>query len=154
TVERGLDQDHVVLKMAELRFHGSKIVSVEAGLFKNVARDGFLARNLAFQDAHPALEFRAGHINGLVVHSAPFFVLLANPPGDYLHPREQTPYPDAKKGGRDPRRFSSHHRGADPGPDRTAHTGAAETAIPGWVFGKILLMIVLGKVEFGGSENL
>jgi hypothetical protein len=41
-----------------------------------------------------------------------------------------------------------------PGPDRAAHARAAETAIAGRVFCKILLMIVLGKVEFRGGQNL
>src|SRR5215475_14734612 len=41
-----------------------------------------------------------------------------------------------------------------PGADRAAHTGAAKTAIAGRVFCKVLLMIVLGKVELRGGQNL
>src|SRR5262249_41906384 len=42
----------------------------------------------------------------------------------------------------------------DPGPDRAAHARAAETAIAGWILGKILLVIVLRKIEFRGGKNL
>src|SRR5437588_2513929 len=39
--------------------------------------------------------------------------------------------------------------GADLGPDRAADSGAAETAIAVGVFRQVLLVIVLGEVEFG-----
>src|SRR6202035_5340737 len=44
--------------------------------------------------------------------------------------------------------------GADAGADRAGHAGAAKPAIAGRILGQILLMIVLGEIEFAGGRNL
>jgi hypothetical protein len=47
-----------------------------------------------------------------------------------------------------------HAVGCLPGSDGATHACAAETAIAGWVFCQVLLMVVLGKVELRGAQNL
>src|SRR5262249_23864071 len=49
---------------------------------------------------------------------------------------------------------TSRRHGADRGPHRTADAGAAEAAIAGRILGEILLMIILGKIEVRGGQNL
>src|SRR6266478_3083673 len=44
--------------------------------------------------------------------------------------------------------------GADARADRTRHTGAAKSAIAGRILGEILLMIILGEIEFAGRRDL
>src|SRR5689334_23309354 len=44
--------------------------------------------------------------------------------------------------------------GADADADRTRHAGAAEPAIARRILGEILLMIVLGKIEFARRRDL
>src|SRR5664279_711305 len=50
--------------------------------------------------------------------------------------------------------FHAKRSGADAGADRTRHPGAAKSAIAGRILGQILLMIVLGEIEFAGRCNL
>src|SRR5262249_39765864 len=42
----------------------------------------------------------------------------------------------------------------DPGSDRASDADAAEAAVTHRIFGEVLLVIVLGKIEFGGVEYL
>src|SRR5262252_1945970 len=49
---------------------------------------------------------------------------------------------------------TSRRHGVDRGPDRTAHAGAAEAAVSGRILGEILLMIILGKIEVRGGQDL
>src|ERR1700722_1479507 len=43
---------------------------------------------------------------------------------------------------------------ADAGDDRARHAGAAKPAIAGWILGEILLVIVLGEIEFARGRDL
>src|SRR6516165_2225989 len=53
-----------------------------------------------------------------------------------------------------PFRTSRNGSGADAGADRAGHVGAAESAIAGRILGKILLMVVLGKIELTSRCDL
>src|SRR5258706_9233107 len=50
--------------------------------------------------------------------------------------------------------YPAKRSGAGAGADRTRHAGAAKSAIAGWILGEILLMIILGEIEFAGRRDL
>src|ERR1700712_1822361 len=59
-----------------------------------------------------------------------------------------------RRAGLPARRSFAKGSGADAGADWARHAGAAKAAIAGRILGQILLMIILGEIEFAGRRDL